>query len=406
MSEFNRASENQFSFPVAKPAVSAQQSSQTSARVVARGPGWLALVSFTLLAAILGASVTVIAGGFLQGSRVPGAPVVINDAGAVGWVTGVAATAGPSVVTLAVSDGSNSGSGSGVILDTQGFILTNSHVVTLGGQTNSASVSVRFWDGSVTQAEVIGTDPTYDLAVIKVAPNSPLAPIQFADSSSVNVGDEVAAIGAPLGFSSTITQGIVSALNRTIEVASSAVPEEGGLQFWDGSSSIPPISLQVIQTDAAINPGNSGGALVDSSGQLVGINVAIATAGSGRAGSIGVGFAIPANTAKRIADEIIQTGQATHGLLGAMVRNSFSADGSFSLGAEVVELTPGGAAELGGLNEGDVVIEFVGQPITSATELTAAVRAQPAGATVELKVNRGGNIVSLQVTLGNASANA
>jgi putative serine protease PepD len=404
VSEFNRASDNQFSFPVAKQSAPTQTANQPAA--VRRGPGWLALVSFTLLAAVFGAAVTAFGGGFLQGARAPGAPVIINDSQQVGWVTGVAATAGPSVVTLAVTDGTNSGSGSGVILNTEGFILTNSHVVTLGGQTSSANVSVRFWDGSVTEAEVVGTDPTYDLAVIRVSQSSPLAPIEFADSSSLNVGDAVAAIGAPLGFSSTITEGIVSALNRTIEVASSAVPEEGGLQLWDGSTSVPPISIQVIQTDAAINPGNSGGALVDSTGRLVGINVAIATAGGGRAGSIGVGFAIPANTAKRIADEIINTGEATHGLLGAMVRNSFSADGAFSLGAEIVELTPSGAAELGGLRVGDVVIEFVGQPIASATELTAAVRAQAAGATVELKVNRGGEIVSLRVTLGNASASA
>lgn len=403
MNEFNRAGDGQFRFPVADQPGRSQPAAEVRAK--RKGPGWLALASFTVTAALLGASATVLGVGVLQSARVPGAPVVINNSQEVGWVTGVAATAGPSVVTLAVTDGANSGSGSGVILDTNGFILTNSHVVTLGGQTSSASVSVRFWDGSVTQAEVVGTDPTYDLAVIKVPTNSPLEPIAFADSSSLNVGDAVAAIGAPLGFSSTITEGIVSALNRTIEVASSAVPEEGGLQFWDGNSTIPPISLQVIQTDAAINPGNSGGALVDASGRLVGINVAIATAGSGRAGSIGVGFAIPANTAKRIADEIIETGQATHGLLGAMVRNSFSSDGSFSLGAEVVELTPSGAAELGGVRVGDVVIEFVGQPIASATELTAAVRAQPAGATVELKVNRDGNLISLQVTLGNASAN-
>jgi len=405
MSEFNRASDNQFSFPVAKQS-QVHPAAKSQSKRKSRGPGWLALMSFTILAAILGASVTLLSGGILQGARIPGSPIVINNSEQVGWVTGVAATAGPSVVTLAVTDGSNSGSGSGVILDTEGFILTNSHVVTLGGQSNSASVSVRFWDGSVTQAEVVGTDPTYDLAVIKVPSSSPLTPIAFADSGALNVGDAVAAIGAPLGFSSTITEGIVSALNRTIEVASSAVPEEGGLQLWDGSATVPPISLQVIQTDAAINPGNSGGALVDSSGRLVGINVAIATTGGGRVGSIGVGFAIPANTAKRIADEIIATGEATHGLLGAMVRNSFSSDGSFSLGAEIVELTASGAAEVGGLQVGDVVVEFFGQPIASATELTAAVRAQAAGATVELKVNRNGSIMSMQVTLGDASSNA
>jgi Trypsin-like serine proteases, typically periplasmic, contain C-terminal PDZ domain len=237
-------------------------------------------------------------------------------------------------------------------------------------------------------AEVVGTDPTNDIAVIRLIGSDSFQPIQIKDSDGLNVGEPVVAIGAPLGLSSTVTQGIVSALNRTIQVASSEV-EDGngsGLRFWDGFSQRP-INLQVIQTDAAINPGNSGGALVDQQGRLVGINVAIATSGS--SGNIGVGFAIPANTALRIADEIIEKGFASHGLLGALVTDSVIPNSSFASGAEIVELTPGGAAELAGLQAGDVVVLFDGQRIEGSGELTAAVRAQPAGAEIEIEALRG-----------------
>ena len=199
-----------------------------------------------------------------------------------------------------------------MILTEDGYILTNAHVVTLGGETDGASLAVRLFDGTVVAAELIGYDSVYDLAVIKIEAEG-LKPIVFADSKTLNVGQNVVAIGAPLGLTSTVTEGIVSALNRTIQVASSEVSDEPGLSFWTGVGES--ISIQVIQTDAAINPGNSGGALVDENGRLIGVNVAIATAGNGVAGSIGVGFAIPSNTAARIATEIMETGVATHGLL-------------------------------------------------------------------------------------------
>jgi putative serine protease PepD len=185
-------------------------------------------------------------------------------------------------------------------------------------------------------------------------------------------------------------------------VASSEVDEDGGLQFWTGNSNAAPISLQVIQTDAAINPGNSGGALVNAKGELIGINVAIATAGGGVSGSIGVGFAIPSNTAFRIAQEIIDTGRATHGLLGALVSDNLQPNSRFSTGARVAEVVPGGAAEQAGMRAGDIVVEFAGQPINTASELTAAVRAEPAGAEIEVVVQRNGERIRLQVTLGDA----
>jgi putative serine protease PepD len=318
------------------------------------------------------------------------APVVVNNVEQVNWVTGAASEAGPAVVTLWVESDISSGSGSGVILTEDGYILTNAHVVTLSGATSNADLSVKLWDGSVLPAELVGYDTVYDLAVIKVEASG-LKSIKFADSAELNVGQNVVAIGAPLGLASTVTEGIVSALNRTIRVASAEVSEEPGLRFWTGTGES--ISIQVIQTDAAINPGNSGGALVNERGELVGINVAIATAGSG---------AIPSNTANRIASEIMSTGKATHGLLGAMVRDNPQDGSGFSTGAYVDQVTEGGAAETAGIRAGDVVIEFAGQKVTSAADLTAMVRAQPAGAEVDVTVLRDGETIRLRATLGDA----
>ena len=329
------------------------------------------------------------------------APVVVNNTEAVNWVTGAALAASPSVITLSVNSPTGSGNGSGVMLTEDGYALTNSHVVTLGGSTNDVNVTAQAWDGRIYEAEVIGTDPTNDIAVIKLEGSTDFQPIGIKDSDSLNVGEPVVAIGAPLGLSSTVTQGIVSALNRTIQVASSEVEDgnSSGLRFWDGFGTRP-INLQVIQTDAAINPGNSGGALVDQQGQLVGINVAIATSGS--SGNIGVGFAIPANTALRISEEIIDRGFASHGLLGALVTDSVIPNSSFASGAEIVELTPGGAAEEAGLLPGDVVVLFDGDRIEGSGELTAAVRAQPAGAEVEIEAIRNGQRLSFEVSLGDS----
>jgi putative serine protease PepD len=327
------------------------------------------------------------------------AAVVVNNVEQINWVTGAASEAGPAVVTLWVESSMASGSGSGVILTEDGYILTNAHVVTLSGATNNPDLSVKLWDGNVLPAELVGYDSVYDLAVIKIEATG-LKAISFADSANLNVGQNVVAIGAPLGLASTVTEGIVSALNRTIRVASSEVSEEPGLQFWTGTGES--ITIQVIQTDAAINPGNSGGALVNEKGELVGVNVAIATAGSGEAGSIGVGFAIPSNTANRIANEIMATGKATHGLLGAMVRDTSEIGSGFSTGALVDQVTEGGAAEAAGIRSGDIVIEFAGQKVTSAADLTAMVRAQPAGAQVEVKIVRGDQTLVLTATLGDA----
>lgn len=359
---------------------------------------------------IIGALVaSLMGGGIAVGSyylATAPAPVVVNRSENLNWVSAASTTALPSVVTIKVGGASAGGSGSGVFLTEDGYILTNTHVVTLDGETNSPSVEVQTFDKRTYKAEIIGTDPLNDLAVIKISGLIKFTPIQFADSSALNVGDPVIAIGAPLGLPETVTTGIVSALNRTISVANSSAPSDGsGLQLWNGSGSAP-VSLSVIQTDAAINPGNSGGALVNSVGKLIGINVAIASTGSntsGQSGNIGVGFAIPSNVAKRIADEIIATGKASHGLLGAMVTdqpfdNANSA--SFSVGALIKEVTPGGPAALAGLQAGDVVTKFNNKVILEAGDLTAAVRWEAAGAESKLEFLRDGETQSMTLTLG------
>jgi putative serine protease PepD len=332
------------------------------------------------------------------------APVIVNNADSVSWVTAAAAAASPSVATISVSSSAGGGNGSGVFLNAEGYLLTNTHVVTLDGASSSVKIEVKTFDGHIYPGTVVGTDPTNDLAVVKVSAPIKFTPVVFADSSKLNVGDATVAIGAPLGLSNTVTKGIVSALNRTIQVASAAAPDNsngGGLKLYTGSGDS--INLRVIQTDAAINPGNSGGALLNQKGELIGINVAIANAG-GTGGSIGVGFAIPSNVAQRIAGEIMKTGHASHALLGAMVTDSTNSNAaaSFTVGAKVVKLTSGGAAEVGGVKVGDIITKFNGAPITSAGELTAAVRQEKAGSKATLELTRDGATQTLNVVLGDA----
>lgn len=341
--------------------------------------------------------------------------VTINDTDSVSAVSAVAAKSLPSVVTITVSDSQAGGSGSGVIISEDGYIVTNTHVVTLDGNSSRPQVQVRLHDGSLYEGEIIGTDPYSDLAVIKIDAEG-LASIEFADSDQLNVGEKSIAIGAPLGLANTVTDGIVSALYRGIEVASSAVPDNGAqaqpesenpFDFWnyqgeqDSAPATATISLSVIQTDAAINPGNSGGALLDSAGKLIGINVAIlSNSSSAEAGSIGLGFAVPSNLVKRVSTEIIESGSATHGLLGASVSAAANADGATREGALIEELSPGGAAERAGLKTGDIVTQFNGVPITNQIDLTAQVRAQAAGSSNEITIYRDGVTRTYKVTLG------
>lgn len=366
-----------------------------------------------ILVAVLGPLLGVFVGASAIGGVLPllsgSQQVTVNNPGSVNWVTGAAAKALPSVVTLSVSGNSSAGTGSGVVLSADGYILTNAHVVTLDGSTSDVVIEVKTSSDRIYKAKVIGTDPTNDLAVIK-ASGTGFSPIEFADSSKINVGDFAVAIGAPLGYDATVTSGVVSAMHRTIQVASAAVPKDGGssLQLWNNGTDAPPVNLDVIQTDAAINPGNSGGALINDKGQLIGINVAIATATttSSQAGSIGVGFAIPSNVGKRIADQIIKNGKVSHGLLGAFVSDATNSDAaaSFSVGALVEKLTANGPADKAGIKVGDVITECDGQSIDSASKLTAAIRSKSANSKVTLKLTRNGKEITVEATLGDADA--
>jgi len=382
-----------------------------------------ALVAGMLLAGLAGGGVAVGTQALAGGSTVAIAPaaqsgqLIVNNTDSVNEITAAAAKASPSVVTISVSGGSSAGSGSGVILDNEGHILTNTHVVTLGGTVSDPKVEVRTQDGQVHKATVVGTDPLSDLAVIKIDASG-LTPVAFADSDKLNVGDTAIAIGSPLGLSGTVTDGIISTLNRTISVSSSAVPENSGdssqnnpqdqfnFQFpgqeQSQSSNQGSIYLNVMQTDAAINHGNSGGALVNASGELIGVNVAIASA-SQDSGSIGVGFAIPSNYAQRVAKELIADGKASHGYLGVSVtaqaaKNS-SQDTQFSVGAAVSDVVSGSPAADAGIRKGDVITAVENRPIEDSQSLTAAIREHTSGSKVAVTVLRDGQQRNLDVTL-------
>ena len=393
---------NQFLFD---PPVSLTPSKAKKKRLREKRLTFFTATSVAVLGAIIGAAVGSGAGVVAFNYLSRPAAIVVNDLENVNWATAASATAAPAVVTIRVAGESTGGNGSGVVLTADGYILTNAHVVSINGSTENVRLSVRTSDGGVFSAKLVGADPTNDLAVVKIEPTKPFTPIVFGDSSLVNVGDQVVAIGAPLGLEATVTRGIVSALNRTIQVASSESPDQSSLEFWSGDAGRP-INLSVIQTDAAINPGNSGGALINDRGELIGVNVAIASAGSfTQSGNIGVGFAIPANVAERIANEIISTGDVSHGLLGALVSDAMSSeDGAgFSIGVTVVELTPGGAAEQAGILAGDVITSLNGKPLTTASELTAAVRQEPAGAKVKIEANRNDIKMTFDVVLQEAN---
>ncbi|MBW4041911.1 MAG: PDZ domain-containing protein [Acidobacteria bacterium] len=353
--------------------------------------------------------------------------VVINNPSTATAVSAVAAKAAPSVVTIAVTAPNVSGTGSGIVLSADGYVLTNNHVVTLEGDTSGGTISVTTADGHIYGAKVVGTDPLNDIAVIKLTNASGLTPATFGNSSDLNVGDSVVAIGAPLDLPNTVTTGIVSALNRSIAVASSAVPNGSGssgggsgsggtggsspFNFWNfggGSGSqtqaqTQNIYLSVLQTDAAINPGNSGGALVDSQGDVIGVNVAIAgtdSSSSGQSGSIGVGFAIPSSIAKRIADDLIAGKKPSHGQLGVTsVANQTAITGTVA-GVKVSSAPANGPAAKAGIKQGDIITDVGKVAVTSYTDLAGQVRAYAAGAKVPITYARDGQMHTVTVTLG------
>ncbi|WP_406158630.1 trypsin-like peptidase domain-containing protein [Streptomyces sp. NBC_01005] len=313
-------------------------------------------------------------------------------------VAGIAASALPSVVTLHVSGSTESGTGTGFVLDGSGHILTNNHVVAPAGQ--AGEITVTFSGGETARGEVVGKDSGYDLAVVKVTGVSGLKPLPLGNSDNVRVGDPVVAIGAPFDLSNTVTSGIISAKDR---------PITAGGEKGDGSD----ISyVDALQTDAPINPGNSGGPLVDADAHVIGINSAIRAADSGaseeggQAGSIGLGFAIPINQGKRVAEELINTGRATHPVIGVTLDMKYTGDGARvgSKGAEgKPAVTPGGPGAKAGIRPGDVITEVDGQRVHSGEELIVKIRAHRPGDRLDLALTRGGKDLSISLTLGSAS---
>ncbi len=317
----------------------------------------------------------------LAGSTLPEPGPGATDRPA-GSVANIAATALPSVVTIKVDGDEGSATGSGFVLDSKGHVLTNNHVVasSVGGD-----IEVVLSNGDTEKATIVGRDVSYDLAVLKIA-RTDLTPLQLGPSSKVVVGDQVIAVGAPLGLDQTVTTGIVSALNRPV------TPGAGG----DEASYI-----NAIQTDAAINPGNSGGPLLDASGKVIGINSAIARVpgtGTASGGSIGLGFAIPSDQARRTADQLIATGKATHPVIGVNLNRTFDGDGAQVDGAADA-IKPGGPAAKAGVKAGDVITGFEGKRIRTPDQLIVSIRSRAVGDTVTITVQRDGKSVDLRMTL-------
>jgi putative serine protease PepD len=290
-------------------------------------------------------------------------------------VAGVAESVLPTVVDITTSVGE----GSGVVMSADGAIVTNNHV--LEGNSGS-TVNVTFSNGKTAKATIVGTDPAGDIAVIKAQNVSGLATGKFGDSDSMRVGDTVLAIGSPLGLQGSVSQGIISALHRTIN--------EGSESGSSGGKSI----ADALQTDAAINPGNSGGALVNLAGEVIGINTAIATSGGEQSGNIGVGFAISSNRAKSAADQLLKGGKVSHPYMG--VQLSDGDDG----GAVIADVVSGGPADKAGLQKGDVVKTAGGQNVTDANALIDVVQSHKTGDQVPMTIQRNGNTQQVTVTLG------
>ncbi|WP_299445780.1 trypsin-like peptidase domain-containing protein [uncultured Phycicoccus sp.] len=326
------------------------------------------------------------------------APVQQADAANPDWAA-TAAAVSPSVVAISAESPQGAGQGSGVIIDDQGHVVTNNHVV-----AGAQKLTVTLNDGRAYPAEIRGTDPSTDLAVITITDGpSDLTPVAFGDSDALEVGDPVMAVGNPLGLAGTVTTGIVSALNRPVTTeAEQPGPRNSSTQQAE------PVVTNAIQTSAAINPGNSGGALVNASGQLVGINSSIAslgTASGGQAGSIGIGFAIPVTEVRSIATQLIETGTAVHAYLGVVPQTGTASDGSATrAGAEIRSVEQDTPAAAAGLEPGDVVIAVNGEPVDSAESLVGVVREQTVGSTVTLTVLRDGTRLELSATLTERSS--
>ena len=297
-------------------------------------------------------------------------------------VAGIAQRVLPSVVSISTRSIGGSGTGSGFVIDSSGYILTNNHVISNAAQTGG-SIQVSLSDGTFYSAKVIGRDASYDLAVLKINASG-LKALQFGDSDAVAVGDLVIAIGSPLGLSGTVTTGIISAKNRAVTAGES-----------DSESSF----INALQTDAAINPGNSGGPLVDATGAVIGVNSAIASLGTtSQLGSIGLGFAIPINQARKTADQLIKNGVATYPVIGVSLNMNYTENGA-QVATNGRGILPESPAEKAGLRGGDVIIEIDGKEIYSPEELIVSVRAKNVGDRVTLGYLRDGVKKTVTLTL-------
>ncbi len=299
----------------------------------------------------------------------------------------VAAAVTPSVVSIAVTTRTGGGTGSGSIYktsSTESFIITNNHVI--DDAVTSGTIEVELLNGDILLATIVGRDIAYDIAVLRVKTGN-LPVIKVGDSTKVSVGDPVIAIGSPLGLASTVTSGIISALNRPVITGST------GLESY----------VNAIQTDAAINPGNSGGALVDAGGKLIGVNSAIATLSSGSAsGSIGLGFSIPINEAKRVIDEIITTGKSTRPVLGVFFDTAYT-----GIGAKILRLSAGEGAERAGIPVGSVIKSIEGFKISDNVSAIVRIRSAVPGSTITIIVElpNAGDLKTFKVTLGQVASN-
>jgi putative serine protease PepD len=350
------------------------------ARTSRRRPRWAAAGAALVVAAVVGgcsnSATSSSAAGATSGSSVAAACAV----------TTVADQVIPSVVTIAATGSGGSGTGSGEVIRADGYILTNNHVISIAA--HGGSVDVLFSDGQTEPATIVGRDPQTDLAVLKVQPPHELKVISLGSSSSVKVGQPVVAIGAPLGLSGTVTSGIVSALDRTVEVP--------------GENDRSALLVSALQTDAAINPGNSGGALVNCEGQLIGVPTAGAAVPNSAGGSIGLGFAIPVDLAKSIADEIIDTGRVTHAFFGLQtvpIPPAAAAQAGLPEGLYVQAVTPGGPAATAGLRPSDVITKIDGEPATSNIQLQELTLTKKPGDTVSIDYTRAGHSATATVTL-------
>ncbi|SCG33899.1 S1C family serine protease [Micromonospora halophytica] len=358
-------------------------------------PPWAAPPRPSKVAKFVGAGVAVFA--LMLGSGVAGGALVLAVDGNSGGITRtysaapvinsadlpkIAAAVQDSVVSITT----DSGEGSGVILSADGFVLTNNHVV---ASASGDAVRVIFANGKTAQAKIVGTDPKTDLAVLKASGVSDLKAAKFGDSDAMQVGDQVLALGSPLGLQGSVTAGILSARDRTIQAGGNGQQQDPR----QGASSI----SGLLQTDAPINPGNSGGALVNTRGEVIGINTAIATAGQGSSGNIGVGFAIPSNKAKDVAGKLQRGEKVSHPSLGVSVTPAENG------GALVSAVVPGSAAEKAGLQRGDVITKFGDKVVNDSNDLVGAVQAGKVGDRVEVTYQRNGSEATATVTLAETS---